>query len=337
MNTIALILIFDASILASIASQPDLPDDFNGSSAVAEKETTRISGRFMKVVSSESPGLIRSKVSVSEKWIVSESWCANCPAAKNRFLSAGGKGENIINIARAKSDFGMNVSAVPFEFSANREIEILQPPSYRSQWPPVWDVNGDKRPSRDILLNHLRRDTNHKNKHWQAWYLESWKKEQLAALHDDDHTGKAPSYSELPEDDVTADVDAIPSMDVAMSLMVEHLATENAKTGGPASGLFNITVDVDKDARKRVVDLLTKKRIDFSSGSIEWGGDRTISIGNGRIGINPGATVTGKKFGIFITTKLTGVSYASDLSWVTMELDGAPDLTVNFTNKEQTP
>jgi len=62
--------------------------------------------------------------------------------------------------------------------------------SYRSQWPPVWSVNGNRNPSRSYLLSHLRSNANHRGKFWQSWPLESWTREQLAALHDDDHVGR---------------------------------------------------------------------------------------------------------------------------------------------------
>lgn len=63
-------------------------------------------------------------------------------------------------------------------------------PAYRSQWPPRWNVEGVWNASRDFYLSHLRTNPNHRNKFWQSWPLETWSREQLAALHDDDHVGR---------------------------------------------------------------------------------------------------------------------------------------------------
>lgn len=61
---------------------------------------------------------------------------------------------------------------------------------YRSQWPPMWNVEGKWNASRDFYLSHLRNHPNHRGKFWQAYPLETWSREQLAALHDDDHNGR---------------------------------------------------------------------------------------------------------------------------------------------------
>lgn len=77
---------------------------------------------------------------------------------------------------------------------AAREVS----PTYRSQWPPRWNVEGVWNASRDFYLNHLRTNPNHRNKFWQSWPLESWSREQLAALHDDDHVGRVRRQDSAP-------------------------------------------------------------------------------------------------------------------------------------------
>jgi len=49
-------------------------------------------------------------------YLVSESWCVNCPAAKVRFLTKGWPAENVLTIAEAKARFGITVSRIPYEF-----------------------------------------------------------------------------------------------------------------------------------------------------------------------------------------------------------------------------
>lgn len=56
-------------------------------------------------------------VETRERWLVSESWCPHCPAAKARFLQSGGQADHVITIAEAKRRHGMSVSSVPYEYT----------------------------------------------------------------------------------------------------------------------------------------------------------------------------------------------------------------------------
>lgn len=79
------------------------------------------------------------------------------------------------------------------QYAETQEIAVTArdaSPAYRSQWPPRWNVEGVWNGSRDFYLRHLRTNPNHRNKFWQSWPLETWSREQLAALHDDDHVGR---------------------------------------------------------------------------------------------------------------------------------------------------
>jgi hypothetical protein len=120
------------------------------------------------------------------RYLVSEDWCVNCPAAKSRFLSAGNSKHNIININTARTKFRQVFSGIPFEFV------VYQPKVYRREKKPVYNVEGTRAYTREELLRHLRSHSNHRGKHWQKWYLENWGIEKLQALHDDDHLGGVP-------------------------------------------------------------------------------------------------------------------------------------------------
>lgn len=76
------------------------------------------------------------------------------------------------------------------EASDNEPEPAVQSLQYRAQWPPQWNVEGHWNASREYYLSHLRSHPNHRGKFWQAYPLESWSREQLAALHDDDHNGR---------------------------------------------------------------------------------------------------------------------------------------------------
>lgn len=344
-TALAWILVADAIVLASL-QQADLPDDFrrqSGSAAVETIEPQPIAEPVSAPVEAEplpvatvrfsrlaQAGLVKHRVESKERYLVSESWCPNCPAAKRKFLESGGKPENIITIKQAKA-LGETVSAVPHEFSMSSVSEQYQPPTYREQWPPKWHLDHDWTPSKEKYLSHLRSSANHAGKHWQKWHIESWSRAQLAALHDDDHTGSVPTFDGLESAEaVVSGMSATP--DLIADVLATHLAKSQTTPPVEATGsLFSITVETPDGARKWASDLLSRKQVDFANGvSIVWGGDRVIALQDGRITIKPGAKVTGRKFGISVSASLTGISYEPNLSAVTLELDGAPDLTVRF-------
>lgn len=49
-------------------------------------------------------------------YLVSESWCRNCPAAKKRFLAKGWPASHVITIAQCQQMFGFRPPHVPYEF-----------------------------------------------------------------------------------------------------------------------------------------------------------------------------------------------------------------------------
>lgn len=337
MNTaLALILVINAHLVSS-QSGPDLPDDFgrSGDTVVVQSQP---SISFSAIASGPSQ-LVRSTGTqiVVERWLVSEPWCVNCPAAKKRFLAAGNTESHVITSAEAKRRHGKSISTVPAEYTIEEtvRVEYLQPPTYRKEWPPKWDVEGDKLLSKGKLLKHLRDGSQHRGKHWQAWHLESWPVEQLAALHSDDHLNAVPRFDET-EHGIEAIVEnASLSVDSIAAALSAHLLTEQQAEPIPETyaGLFDIEIDTPDSARKWASDLLSKQSVEFPSAGVSasWkGGDRTLSVTPGSLRITPGVTVSVRKYGVSVSTTLTACSFDPALSWVKLELTNAPDLTVRF-------
>ncbi len=121
--------------------------------------------------------------------------------------------------------------------------------------------------------------------------------------------------------------------DVIAAALAVHLHQSQGLPAPAFGSLFDISVDAPDSVVTSLAAMLSKQSVEFpNSGlAISWkGGDRTISVAPGRVQIAPGATVSVQKFGVSLSTKLRGVSHADDLSWITLELDGAPDLTLRL-------
>lgn len=276
---------------------------------------------------------------VTERWLVSEAWCRYCPAAKARFLSSGGKPENILTLAEAARRHGRRPASIPYEYTTTETItEPVAAASYRSQWPPKWDVEGDRNASRDTYLRHLRGSSQHAGKAWQSYDLESFSREQLAALHDDDHDGRVQPIAAVSGPSATIGTvshsSATPAL-VAAALtlhLIEHSGQEPSEPPVVA-GLFDIEVNAPQQLLDYASALLTKQRLEIPSAGItcDWSGnDRAFAIKPDRIEIRPGLRVTARKFGLTVSTTLEAIAYKQDMSEVTLELKGAPDLTLRF-------
>lgn len=121
--------------------------------------------------------------------------------------------------------------------------------------------------------------------------------------------------------------------DVIAAALATHLAKGKGVDPPAFGSLLEITVDTPESARGWIADLLSKQSVSFPSSGVvvSWkGSDRTISVAPGRLAIKPGASVSVTKFRVQMTASLDAVAYADDLSWVTLELGGAPDLTVRL-------
>jgi len=334
MKALALIFVIHAHIAVG-QSGPDLPDDFNKSGESVEKALPSI--RF-SVIASGGPQLVKTKATktVTEQWLVSESWCKQCPAATQRFLSGGGDKSHIVTIAEAKRRHGKSISGVPAEYQTEStvEVEYLNPAQYRYASRMQTFLNGSGTPAKGAILKHLRTGGPHQKKHWQAWHLESWNVQQLYALHDDDHADAVPTFAG--ESSVEATIEnAEPSLNAVAAALAVHLLTEQKEKPVPEaySGLFDIEVETPDGARSWIADMLSKQSVEFPSAGVSasWkGSDRTISVTPGAVRIAPGVTVSVKKFGVSVSTTLNACTYADDLSWVKLELVNAPDLKVVF-------
>lgn len=121
--------------------------------------------------------------------------------------------------------------------------------------------------------------------------------------------------------------------EVIAAALATHLAEQSGAEPPAFASLFDVSVDVPDSARGWIADLLTAQSVEFpaSGVAVSWkGSDRTISVAPGRLAIKPGASVSLTKFRVQLVASLDAVAYADDLSWVTLELGGAPDLTVRL-------
>jgi len=287
------------------------------------------------VTSSAAPGLFRTTATVSDHWLVSEPWCRNCPAAKTRFLQAGHPADHILTIAQARQRHGKTITSVPAEYSTSSQREFVQPSEYRRATRMNVPLNGSATPSQSAVLHHLRTGAPHQGKHWQAWHLENWPAEKLYALHDDDHAGTVPTF----QDAVSVTVsDAEPTLNTFAAAIAWHLTAEirnpNIEIRNEERA-FGAMLDINADVPDVMLDLgrkvLIAQKMDFPAAgvSLDWTGKtRTLTIGKGRIGVQPGIAMRVKKFGLSKSCTLDAISYNDALTTVTFELTGMLDLTV---------
>jgi hypothetical protein len=93
-------------------------------------------------------GIVETKATVKERWLVSEPWCPSCPAAKKRFIASGGKSVNIITIAKALELHGRVIDSVPREYTTDQELTLLNPAQYRSAGKMEVLLEGSSRPGK---------------------------------------------------------------------------------------------------------------------------------------------------------------------------------------------
>lgn len=287
-----------------------------------------------------SDSLIRQQSTVTEYWLVSEIWCKNCPAAKARFKSNGRPDDHVITIAEAKRRHGKIVSSIPFEYTTTEVRETINPPTYRSKNIMKWGLNRtDFKPLRETILAHLRGGDQHRGKHWQAWHLESWRTPQLYALHDDDHEGVVPSFEA--ESSVIATVEgAEASPELFAAVLAAHLMESSGQETDDSpvvmGSLFDFTINVEDSWKRIASTILTTERIEFASAglSIEWGAEQTLKKTKNGITIQPPVKVTARKWVFHYSAALNGLRYADDLSSVTLDLSGAPDVTINLVSRK---
>jgi len=272
-------------------------------------------------------------VTVTTRYMISEPWCGACLAAKPGHLRSGGK---VVSIAEAVAMGEPRPRFIPAYFTRTeaRQVATAANATYRSQWPPRWTIDGNRQPSRQQYLSHLRNNSNHRGKAWQSYPLESWSREQLAALHDDDHVGRVAVLIQPPErQPVEAFVTASPSAQSLAAALATHLAAESGQQTEGIVGAFDIDVDLPDSVQSILKRLLVNRRVEFGDTglSASWDGSQpSVTLGTNRIDIKPGLTVTAKRWGINFSATLVGVSYDAAFSYVLMELKGVPDLRVRW-------
>jgi len=69
---------------------------------------------------------------ITERWLVSESWCPHCPSAASQFKSSGGSADHILTIAEASRRHGKTVTRVPFEYTTTTQQTVTETPSATS-------------------------------------------------------------------------------------------------------------------------------------------------------------------------------------------------------------
>ena len=135
-----------------------------------------------------------SRTTVSERYLISEDWCPNCPAAKAQFLRSGGKPENVITIEQAHQLGYRNPKwsgGIPHQFTLQTVVET-HAPQLTSQPHRVQSRNVADQPQnyteaqRQNDIDHLLTHRSHAGKFTRE-YLESLSGYQLIDLHNNDH------------------------------------------------------------------------------------------------------------------------------------------------------
>jgi hypothetical protein len=309
------------------------------SEAQTASETPSVTSQVTAVMTGVQSETVTVKK--TERWLVSEPWCVNCPPAKRRFKAAGNPEDHIITIAEALSRHGKVIGSVPSEYTTTLDVQYTQPKSYRSVWPPKWDVLGNKLPTREYLLSHLRNHENHKGKHWQKWYLESWKRDQLAALHDDDHT-----------DNVPVDVVKMMVVDLTnaqvneynlLTAVAQALYTHESEEADPLSscteelvnaGWFEYDVQVP-DVTSTIIRAMMKDKSYENPAlgvTLTWPGKQTLSFDTTSIALSPPVSLKLAKWGVKLSASVSEFKFTPDYKSVTVVTPEImiPDVTVNF-------
>ena len=270
-------------------------------------------------------------VTVTERYMISEPWCPACLQQKPAHLRSGGK---VVSIAEAVAMGEPKPSSIPRYFTRTVQRQVAGvTAAYRSQWPPQWTIDGDRQPSRQKYLTHLRGNSNHRGKFWQSYPLESWTREQLAALHDDDHVNRVARIVPQEQQPAEAEVPSTATVGSLAAALSLHLASESGQQADGLTGAFNIDADVPDAVQSILRRLLIDRRVEFGRTglSASWDGKQpSVTLGNNRVDIKPGLTVTAKKWGINFSATLEGISYDAGFRSVLLELRGVPDLRVRF-------
>ena len=268
-----------------------------------------------------------------QRWLVSEPWCANCPAAKAKFLASGGQLSHIITIKESRSRHNKIVNSVPYEYSQKTYSGGINPAVYRSVSKMSIALDGNTHPSHATILSHLRNAGPHKSKRWQAWYLDNWKVQQLYALHDDDHQDNV-SYEDPAPALMVADVAQPPSTAVVLYSLSELFKESTSDTGTLMSSWFEYDLDAP-DILPAIVLAIMKDKVytnDKIGVTLTWPGQQTFSIRDQSITLSPPIQVSASKYGVKARASISEIKFNDDFTSVTVITPEVlvPDITVNF-------
>lgn len=99
------------------------------------------------------------------------------------------------------------------------------------------------------------------------------------------------------------------------------------------AGLFDLNVSVDESWRNFALKILKADKVSFPVAglTLDWSGPaRSFTVEKNAIRISPAVRVSVQEWVFSYSAGLDGVSFNDDLSSVTMNLTGAPDLTVHL-------
>jgi|GEM_PF-4139012 len=136
---------------------------------------------------------------------------------------------------------------------------------------------------------------------------------------------------------VSMDVDNWDASEVAEAF-VTHIAKQQSGFEVPVGGLFDKKVEAPAFVPALLKALSDGKKIKIPSAgaTVSWVGDnRSVSMDGGGAIFRPPVTVSITKWGLSVSTGLTGLDIGEDGKAVTLLLRRAPDLTLNLTSKDQ--
>jgi hypothetical protein len=298
---------------------------------VAEPEPEVVPSITFERAQKSADVMHRSEKVTKQNWLVTTENCRYCPAAKAAFKRAGNPESRIISPAQAFEMHGQVVTSVPFEYEVETVVVLLQPPTYRFAKKMETKLDGSATPSKSEILKHLRKGGPHQGKHWQQWNLEVWDVQQLYALHDDDHNDAVPTFDG--EETVVATVENSRGIQDVVAVLSAHLieSSGQSKAEQAYGSFFDFEVDVPDTVRDAIAKVLAAKTLKFPSAglTVDWSGDsRSVVLGTDKIEISPPVKVSVKKWVFSYSASLRGIWYEPNLSSVTFDLQGAPDLKV---------
>jgi hypothetical protein len=168
----------------------------------------------------------------------------------------------------------------------------------------------------------------------------------LSGFHD---RGEVIKYLSLPEhgvdltpapegSEVIANVD---NGDASPELFAAVLAAHIMESSGQETddspivvgSLFDFTISVEDSWKQLARSILSRQSIEFQKAglSVDWSGaERSFSIKENAITIQPPVKMTVNKWVFRYSVGLQAVAFADDLSYVRLDLSGAPDVTIRL-------